>query len=133
MSGVGIPLKVVEMAAYDPLDVDAGGTVDEDKEDPIAIVRGKRGNEDRSVGDGLNVAEGPVDHCRGEILDESVPTPVSSEHSSQPDDRGWKCSTSTTSSQNERKQSCSENGKKQRSTKPGHMRRNIRYDKFFLF
>ncbi|XP_041047100.1 helicase ARIP4 [Carcharodon carcharias] len=58
--------------------------------------------------------------------DDSEPTPVSSEHSPQPDARGWKCSTSTTSSQNERKQACSENGKKQRSTKPVHMRRNIR-------
>ncbi|XP_067855097.1 helicase ARIP4 [Heptranchias perlo] len=58
--------------------------------------------------------------------DDSEPTPVSSEHSPQPDARGWKCSTSTTSSQNEKKQARSENGKKRRSTKPVQMRRNIR-------
>eukprot|EP00061_Rhincodon_typus_P009892 g33730.t1 len=36
-------LEVVEMAAIDPLDVDAGGNVNEDKRDPIAVAGGKRG------------------------------------------------------------------------------------------
>ncbi|XP_059800431.1 helicase ARIP4 isoform X2 [Hypanus sabinus] len=58
--------------------------------------------------------------------DDSELTPVSSEHSPQPDTRGWNCSTSTTSSQNEKKQTGSVNGKRKRSTKSVHMRRNIR-------
>lgn len=58
--------------------------------------------------------------------DDSEHTPVSSEHSPHPDARGWNCSTSTTSSQNDKKQARSINGKRKRSTKPVHMRRNIR-------
>uniref|UniRef100_A0A4W3JZX0 RAD54 like 2 n=1 Tax=Callorhinchus milii TaxID=7868 RepID=A0A4W3JZX0_CALMI len=58
--------------------------------------------------------------------DESEPAAFSSEHSPQPDTKGWKCSTLTTSSQNEKKRLRTENGKKRRPSKPGHMRRNIR-------
>eukprot|EP00061_Rhincodon_typus_P007825 g29905.t1 len=52
------------MVANDPMDV--GGMADEDKGDPIAVVGGKKGVEDRSVGDGSDPAEGPVNYGVGE-------------------------------------------------------------------
>eukprot|EP00061_Rhincodon_typus_P014121 g40947.t1 len=50
------------MAANDPLDVDAGRTVGEDKGDPITLAGGKREDEGQSAGDGLD----PVNNGAGE-------------------------------------------------------------------
>eukprot|EP00061_Rhincodon_typus_P013279 g39556.t1 len=62
VSGGGILLGLVEMAANDSLDVDAGGMVGEDKGNPITVVGWRRGCEGRSAGDGSDPAEGPVDY-----------------------------------------------------------------------
>eukprot|EP00061_Rhincodon_typus_P000908 g13148.t1 len=41
VSGGGISLEVAKMASDDLLDVDAGGMVDKDKGNPIAVVEGR--------------------------------------------------------------------------------------------
>eukprot|EP00061_Rhincodon_typus_P007289 g28843.t1 len=65
-SDVSISLEVAEMVADDLLDVDAGSMVGKDKGIPIAVVGGKREDEDRSAGDGSDPVEDPVDNGAGE-------------------------------------------------------------------
>eukprot|EP00061_Rhincodon_typus_P013001 g39089.t1 len=63
---------VVEMAVNDALDVDGGGMVGMEKEDPITVVEGKGRGEGRIVGDGLDPAEGLVNYGAGGSLVEEV-------------------------------------------------------------
>eukprot|EP00061_Rhincodon_typus_P002760 g18391.t1 len=48
------------MVSDDLLDVDAGGMLDKNKGNPIAVVAGKRKCEGRSAGDALGLVEGPT-------------------------------------------------------------------------
>eukprot|EP00061_Rhincodon_typus_P001574 g15172.t1 len=66
VSGGGNLLEVVEMTSDDLPDVDAGGMVEEDKGNPIAVVGGKRRGEGGSVGNESDLVEGPVDNRAGE-------------------------------------------------------------------
>eukprot|EP00061_Rhincodon_typus_P003145 g19399.t1 len=54
------------MVPDDPLDVDAGGMVGEDKGNPITVAEGKRSGEGGSAEDGSDLVEGPVDNGVGE-------------------------------------------------------------------
>eukprot|EP00061_Rhincodon_typus_P001798 g15811.t1 len=65
VSGVGISLKVAEMASDDLLDVDAGVMVGEDEGNPIAFTGGRRTGESGSVGDGSDPFEGPINNGAG--------------------------------------------------------------------
>eukprot|EP00061_Rhincodon_typus_P003211 g19545.t1 len=59
VSGDEVPLEVAEIEANDPLDVDAGGMVGEDKGDCY-------GGDGGSAGDGSDLVEGSVDNGAGE-------------------------------------------------------------------
>eukprot|EP00061_Rhincodon_typus_P003717 g20791.t1 len=61
-------LVVAEIASDDLLDVDAGGMVGKNKGNPITVAGRKRGNEDRSAGDGSDLVESSVDNGAGESL-----------------------------------------------------------------
>eukprot|EP00061_Rhincodon_typus_P016761 g45142.t1 len=66
VSGGGILLEVMEMAADDLLDVDAGGMIGKDKGNSATVAGGKRGGEGGSAGDGSDPVEGRVDKGAGE-------------------------------------------------------------------
>eukprot|EP00061_Rhincodon_typus_P014251 g41163.t1 len=66
LSGGGILLEVAEMAADDPMDVDAVGWKD-DKGDPNAVVREER-SEGQSSGDASDSSKSPVNYGAGESL-----------------------------------------------------------------
>eukprot|EP00061_Rhincodon_typus_P010498 g34839.t1 len=70
VSDSGISLEVVEMAANDPLDVDAGGMVGKDKGNPISVAGGKREGEGQSARDVSDRVGGPVNNAVGEFSDE---------------------------------------------------------------
>eukprot|EP00061_Rhincodon_typus_P012792 g38743.t1 len=73
----GIPLEVVEMAANDSLDVDAGGMVDEDKRDSIDVVGAEVWVMGRyCAGVGSIPAEGPVSYSAGESSLEEKGDPI---------------------------------------------------------
>eukprot|EP00061_Rhincodon_typus_P016113 g44154.t1 len=57
------------MAADNPLDVDDGGMVDKDKEDPIAVTGRKgAGGEGRRAGNGSDLAVGLLNSSAGKSL-----------------------------------------------------------------